>query len=362
MLIVLISPSTDCLKNYNFKKNPKKEFIKELKKCHEFDMANHPNYILNQIHKWCKIKKIEIKHYDDLKKNEKFDLILSFDVVDHKIFLNCDNIKKFLVLQEYKAIKPYIYKFENHKKFNKIFTFDDKLLNYDKYVKYSGLQVIPKKYKIYSNNKKKFACISFANKPNINKLSYFELRKKILDFFLDDPSFHLYGSGWDKKSIIPFGFNNIFNKIFIKLFYFIKNSFYNKNKKYFKIWKGYSNNIIKTYSNYKFVFCIENSPVLSSRIFHTFYSGAIPIYYGLTDINKKIPKNCFVNLREFSDLGLLKHYLKNIKNKEYKNFIINIRKFLKSKKYFQYTADNDVAIITQEINKELCLIKESKNL
>ena len=101
------------------------------------------------------------------------------------------------------------------------------------------------------------------------------------------------------------------------------------------------------------MFCIENSPVLSSRIFHTFYSGAIPIYYGLTDINKKIPKNCFVNLREFSDLRLLEHYLKNMKKKEYKNYIINIRKFLKSKKYFQYTTDNDATIITQEINKEL---------
>ncbi len=144
---------------------------------------------------------------------------------------------------------------------------------------------------------------------------------------------------------------SFFKKI---IFYIIKiflNFFKIKKKKYLKIWKGFSKNLIVTTSKYKYCFVIENSSTLSGRIFLSFYAGTIPIYFGDTQKIITIPKSCYINFKKFYNFKKLENYLNNISFKEYAKIQNNIRKFINSKAYQKYTVENDAFFIFKEMRK-----------
>ena len=105
---------------------------------------------------------------------------------------------------------------------------------------------------------------------------------------------------------------------------------------------------------YKFALCFENSKNyngwITEKIFHCFFSGCIPIYYGAKNITNIIPSNCFVDYRKFKSKKDLILFLQNIDDKEFKNYIKNISKFLSSAKFNNHF---NIQIFTKRIFKEI---------
>jgi hypothetical protein len=269
------------------------------------------------------------------------------DVIDNlEIF---SKKPKILLIMEYKSIKPFLYERNNHKFFDKVFTFEKSLIDNKKYFFFYGLQVITKKI-IFLTNKKKFqkCCIFFSNKLNENKNLYFQKRLEIIDFYKNQPGIlSLYGGNWD-KFVVPMNakfMKKIFFNIVIKFF----DIFNFKIKKYNKIWKGYTKNLINTSSKYKFSFVIENSSTLSGRIFLAFYSGTVPIYFGDTSKIKLIPKSCYINLKNFSKFDQLEKFIGKIDLKKYLIYRKKIHNFLKSAKYEKFTVENDAIRIFKTV-------------
>ncbi len=347
-MIAIISNKIDQYQNYNFKINFSKNYNKELKKCFNYNIKNHPNFLMNQFQLQSIKNNFKIDHYENIKNKDKIKFFIFLDVINHEEILS--KKPKILIILEYKSIKPILYKKKNHKYFDKVFTFEKGLLDKKKYFFYNGLNVIPKKTFILNNKKKFSKCIFFANRPNNNSESYFKERIRIIDYYKNKPQdLHLYGSNWDKFAI-PMNIS-IFKKI---IFYIIKiflNFFKIKKKKYLKIWKGFSKNLIVTKSKYKYCFVVENSSTLSGRIFLSFYAGTIPIYFGDTKKIIKIPKSCYINFKKFYNFQKLENYLNNISVKKYTKIQNNIRKFINSNAYQQYTVENDAFFIFKEIRK-----------
>ena len=72
--------------------------------------------------------------------------------------------------------------------------------------------------------------------------------------------------------------------------------------------EGKWNNIklIDTYKNYTFVIAMENHQLpgyVTEKIINAFYSGAIPIYWGASNINEFFNPKAFINVSNFSSLN-----------------------------------------------------------
>ena len=80
--------------------------------------------------------------------------------------------------------------------------------------------------------------------------------------------------------------------------------------------------------------CLENSICLkgyiTEKIFGCFAAGCVPIYLGATNVEEYIPKDCFIDFRDFTSYEHLYQFIKNMPKSVYEEYIANIRKFLKS--------------------------------
>ena len=101
------------------------------------------------------------------------------------------------------------------------------------------------------------------------------------------------------------------------------------------VYKGLAQDKLETISNYKFNFCYENTKnfngYISEKIFDSFKTGSIPIYYGTNDIEKYVPKNLFIDAKEFSKLDELRNYCNSLSLGEINIKLKEIKKFLRNK-------------------------------
>ena len=114
--------------------------------------------------------------------------------------------------------------------------------------------------------------------------------------------------------------------------------------------------------NYKFSICFENSKNydgwITEKIFHCFFSGCVPIYYGASNICDIIPKNCYIDYRNFKNNEELTNFLENMSNKTYQNHIKSIKKYLTSNKFIEgFGIDSFTNTIIKEIRNDLLSTK-----
>ncbi len=234
--------------------------------------------------------------------------------------------KNVLFCFESPVVNPFNYIKCIHKLFNRVYTWNDRLVNNKKYFKFYLPRVNPRGgVKPKNFRSKKFLVLINSNKavPLIFKLLspfksdlYIE-RVKAIEFFektIPD-KFDLYGRGWNKA-----------RKFSIKdnLFGF----------KRFKSYKGEIKNKLGLLSNYKFCICYANTSAdgyIGSGIFDCFKAGCVPIYWGAPNIEKYIPKDCFIDFRDFKNYGGLLDFLNSIDEEKYNGYIKNAKKFLASK-------------------------------
>ena len=75
------------------------------------------------------------------------------------------------------------------------------------------------------------------------------------------------------------------------------------------------------------------------KIFHAINAGCIPVYYGAPNIIQIIPKQCFINMRDFESWRKLFDYLTDFTIQEYQEFL-DIERNFKSKEYKKFTSHN----------------------
>jgi hypothetical protein len=109
-------------------------------------------------------------------------------------------------------------------------------------------------------------------------------------------------------------------------------------------WSGQE--IIDTYKNYKFVIAMENiqkDGYITEKIINAFYSGAIPIYWGASNVNEFFNKKAFINVSNYNTFEECVEYVINMSDEE-------ITAMMNEPIYMQ---DNDIVnLLNDEYNKK----------
>lgn len=273
----------------------------------------------------------------DIESEKKEDHLVFFDIpffweIKYIFKLLMNRKKSTLFVFEPPIINPFDHWKFFYRFFHSVYTWNDNLVDNKKIKKFYLPVLNPNsETKKLSFNEKKFLSMINSNKAAVYPLvalspykkELYSERLNAIDFFEKNlpNEFDLYGKGWNKPKKL-----NLKEKMF--------------GYKKYKSYKGSLSSVpgvkLKLISKYKFNLCFENCIVagyISEKIIDCFKASTVPVYLGAPNVEKYIPKNCFIDFRDFSDYSSLLIFLKSIRESEYNNYIKNGQKLLKSKRF-----------------------------
>lgn len=68
-------------------------------------------------------------------------------------------------------------------------------------------------------------------------------------------------------------------------------------------------------------------------------AGCVPIYWGAPDIEKYVPKGCFIDKRDFPNLHDLYNYISTMSEDEYNGYLENIKNYFASSQCYKFSID-----------------------
>lgn len=306
--------------------------------------------IFLNLRKYLNSRNIEICTYDTYKEKPKyrivyFDLPYPWNLKAWKIII-LNRKKNILICNESSLIVPFNYWKIFHIFFTKVYCWYDGFEKNQKYKKILlpkssiGINTEPVNYK----NKNFLVFINKNILPfypfkllNLFGTELYSERIKAVNYFEKNipGEFSLYGRGWNQPKK-----RNLTEKLF--------------GYKKYKTYKGPVEDKIKTLSNFKYSICFENltnvNGYVTEKIFDCLKARCVPVYLGADDITKYIPKNCFIDFRDFKNFEDLLKYLKSIDEKTYNIYIRNIDSLLNDKKFIEkWFEDGFSKFFTEEI-------------
>lgn len=278
--------------------------------------------------------------------------IISENQSDFTIYLdytkNTKAHKKYLIVREPPLIIPKNHSLKYLKKFDKIFTYNDKLVDGKKIIKFINGSYDFSKIKIAKPKSQSGYVLICRNKKSFKSGECYSLRNRVIDFFEHkDIKFHLYGFGWNLRA-----FNNkiieiFFNRLPIK----------RPKSRLFRNYQGTIENKREKASEYLFQFSIENSNntegYISEKIFDAFFSNNIPIYCGAPNIKNFIPEDCYINMNNFVSVEELIRYTTKLKKQEIENLKTSRDKFLNSSNANLFSSDFNSKILIREVINDI---------
>lgn len=150
-------------------------------------------------------------------------------------------------------------------------------------------------------------------------------REKVAEFFAKNGEIDIYGGGWERH----------------------------KNAAIRGAAKGFAGNKPETFSRYKFALCFENAVwpgYLTEKIFDCLFVGTIPVYLGDPEIEKRIPPDCFVDIRKFNNYIELRQFLRSLSSDDLRNYREAARAYLDSKAFKKFTKEYFSETVLKALN------------
>lgn len=261
--------------------------------------------------------------------------------------------RNILFLWESEVISPQLYQTELYTKFDIIFTFCDELIDGVKFLKMNYAYDTPLTINKDIIQKKKLCTLIAGNKVINHELELYSKRGEAIRWFetYHPREFDLYGRGWREYVTSNRLFNIIsrrvpFVKQILKLIY----------ARPFPSYRGEIADKIPVLEKYKFAICYENARdipgYITEKIFHCFFAGCVPVYWGANNITDYIPENCFIDKHKFGTYDELYQYMSNITDLEYLNYLTNIEMYLNSEQIQQFSALHFTNTVIKEVLNE----------
>lgn len=269
-----------------------------------------------------------------------------------------NDLPKFFLAQENPTINLLNQDVQYCRNFSKVFAWDRRVADQQ-----NGIWLmVPNEIKLFEFNsyvdRNIFSCLINANKrfPVTSEDDLYEERFALIEWYQKNApqDFSLYGRGWEKpKAAFTAKDKAIrrFKRLATQLIGY----------RPFPSYQGSVADKGDIYKNSKFAYCYENTKNLENyiteKIFDAIMYGCVPIYWGAQNILDFIPKECFIDRRDFASQASLHHFLKNMPFDVYLDYQQAIYDFLRSDKVLPFKSETYAQRVVEEITQHLKLKK-----
>ena len=122
-----------------------------------------------------------------------------------------------------------------------------------------------------------------------------------------------------------------------------------------RAYKGIAVSKSETLGMYNFSICFENQILngwITEKIFNCFFAGTVPIYLGAPDIESYVPRECFVDMRQFGNYEELRRYLKSLSSSEIRQYKENSSDYLTSAQYRPFTKTAFTELVARVVEED----------
>lgn len=280
--------------------------------------------VLYKLREYAAGEGFELMQADSVEDLKDFDFLVVFDVFLEQLphLEKYPKEKLILFLWEPPTVLPENYNLENHECFSKVYTWNDALVDNEKYFKFYYPVFHPIIDEPVDFYLKRLCTLISCNKESSYPGELYSERRKVIDFYenyaRDD--FDLYGKWWPQ---------------------------------FYKTYQGPIGKKVDYLKYYKFSYAYENirnvPGYVTEKIFDCFQACAVPIYWGAPNIGLYVQRDCFISRGDFESESELYEYLKNMPVEEYEQYLTNIRQFLSSPSAKQYSINNFIQIFMDAI-------------
>jgi hypothetical protein len=120
-------------------------------------------------------------------------------------------------------------------------------------------------------------------------------------------------------------------------------------------WRGATSRKDLTLGGYKFAVCFENSILegwITEKIFDCFYAGTVPIYLGAPDVERWIPPECFVDMRQFEGYEELREFLLTLTDDQIEAYRLAARDFLRSERFRPFSKQTFAELVGRLVEED----------
>lgn len=200
--------------------------------------------------------------------------------------------------------------------------------------------------------------INGNKKPALQVGELYSERMRAVEFFGRTGEIDLYGVGWDGPAYVlgkprwPGTLLKLHRNLQKQWQRFQPDPLLEASR---RAYKGVAISKSETLGSYTFSICFENQILngwVTEKIFNCFFTGTVPIYLGAPDIESYVPKECFIDMREFSDYEKLRRHLKSLRPAEIKRYKENARDYLSSEQYKPFTKIAFTELIARVVERD----------
>jgi hypothetical protein len=232
-----------------------------------------------------------------------------------------------------------------HRQFDRVFTWNDALVDDKVYFKFNYGNVLPALIPKDLSKKDKFCAVIAGNRKSAHPQELYSKRVEAVRWFEANHSeeFDLYGRGWDEYVFQGPRLWRALNRI----------KFLTKMlAPEFPSYRGGVGRKQDVLEKHRFSICYENSSgmpgYISEKIFDCFAAGCVPVYWGAPNVKDHIPAVCFLDKREFASYEALYARMKTMTDAEYLSRLGAIEVFLNSEKGRKFSVERFAeSVITQ---------------
>lgn len=259
-------------------------------------------------------------------------------------------VPAFVLLMETAQIFPLNGSQKSLRQYKRIFTWRDDLIDQKRYIKVN----FPNKFdgvpKLGWNERTHFCCLIAGNKAALKHgpLDLYTERVRTIRWFEQNAplEFDLFGSGWEVPPSKPGIVGRVWHRIELLGARWI-------DRKAFPSYKGKVVSKFDTLQQYKFAICYENvrdTPgYITEKIFDCLFAGCVPVYWGATNVTDYIPRECFIDRREYASHEELYRYMANMPEDDYQKYQKEIQIFLEGPAIQPFLAEQFAGQITSNI-------------
>lgn len=260
----------------------------------------------------------------------------------------------YLVMFETPFVCPENVSGEKLKRYRKVFTWNDLLVDGDRFIKANFPNPVRVPAVDGFADRHRFCCMISGNRalPTKDPRVLYSERIKVIRWFEQNAAadFDLYGIGWDIPAARAGLYGRVQRRLWMALSKLIE-------IRPFPSYRGKLDHKKEALEHTRFAICYENvrdlPGYITEKIFDCFFSGCVPVYWGASNITDYIPKGCFIDQRDFDDIESVYRYMKAMPEHEYLGFQERIVAFLQSEAVRPFGSEFFAETIVSTIQKDL---------